>query len=294
MKQLTVRVCIIGGDQRQIQVMRQLAHRSAIVHAVGFESVNDPFLSGVIHTSLNHVPFHLLDAIILPVQGTDDSGIIKSVYAQSTFRLTAGMLERTPSHCVIFSGIVTSYLHVLSQKIGRKLIPIFQFDDVAIRNSIPTAEGVLMKAIQETDITLHSAHVVILGFGRIGLTIVRLFSAIHAKVEVGVKNSAQAARAEEMGLEFFDTAAIKEHVGSIDICINTVPHLILTADVLEKMSKCTLIIDVASNPGGTDFDFAKKIGIRALHLLGLPGKTAPKTAGQIIANKLIELLEQGR
>jgi dipicolinate synthase subunit A len=54
----------------------------------------------------------------------------------------------------------------------------------------------------------------------------------------------------------------------------------------------TLIIDLASKPGGTDFRYAEKRGIKALLAPSLPGIVAPKTAGQILANAL-GLLIQG-
>ncbi len=75
-----------------------------------------------------------------------------------------------------------------------------------------------------------------------------------------------------------------------DICINTIPHPIVTASVISKMPAHTLILDLASKPGGTDFRYAEKRGIKALLALGLPGIVAPKTAGQILANVLAQLL----
>ena len=54
----------------------------------------------------------------------------------------------------------------------------------------------------------------------------------------------------------------------------------------------TLIIDLASKPGGTDFRYAEKRGIKALLAPGLPGIVAPKTAGQIFANVLGQLIQE--
>lgn len=48
------------------------------------------------------------------------------------------------------------------------IVPLFERDDVAIYNSIPTAEGTLMLAIQYTDFTIHDSNIMILGFGRVG------------------------------------------------------------------------------------------------------------------------------
>jgi dipicolinate synthase subunit A len=88
----------------------------------------------------------------------------------------------------------------------------------------------------------------------------------------------------------FHMQDIEKEVGNIDIVINTIPHLVVTANVLSKMPAHTLVIDLASKPGGTDFRYAEKRGVKALLAPGLPGIVAPKTAGQILANVLSQLL----
>ena len=46
------------------------------------------------------------------------------------------------------------------------------------------------------------------------------------------------------------------------------------------MKKSCCIIDLASKPGGVDFDSARKHEIKADLALGLPGKVAPKSAAK--------------
>src|SRR5699024_12192464 len=65
--------------------------------------------------------------------------------------------------------------------------------DVAIYNSIPTAEGTIMMAMEHTDYTLHSSRICVTGFGRVGHTVANKFSALGAKVSV----SAESIRSEE-------------------------------------------------------------------------------------------------
>jgi dipicolinate synthase subunit A len=66
--------------------------------------------------------------------------------------------------------------------------------------------------------------------------------------------------------------------------------MIVTAQVIAQLPQRACIIDLASKPGGTDFRFAEKRGIKALLAPGLPGIVAPKTAGRIIANCLIQII----
>lgn len=200
------------------------------------------------------------------------------------------MLEKTPEHCTVYSGISNPYLTGITKQANRKLVQLFARDDVAIYNSIPTVEGTIMMAIQHTDFTIHGSKVAVLGLGRVGMSVARTFHALGARVKVGARKSEHIARITEMGLEPFLLSDIGKAVSDTDICINTIPHQIVTASVISRMPAHTLIIDLASKPGGTDFRYAEKRGIKALLAPGLPGIVAPKTAGQILANVLSQLL----
>ena len=61
---------------------------------------------------------------------------------------------------------------------------------------------------------------------------------------------------------------------------------------MAKIAANALIIDLASAPGGVDFDSARRMGITAIHALSLPGKVAPKTSGEIIKNTIFNILEE--
>lgn len=61
---------------------------------------------------------------------------------------------------------------------------------------------------------------------------------------------------------------------------------------MAKIATNALIIDLASLPGGVDFESAKRMGIPTIHALSLPGKVAPKTSGEIIKNTIFNILEE--
>jgi dipicolinate synthase subunit A len=50
-----------------------------------------------------------------------------------------------------------------------------------------------------------------------------------------------------------------------------------------------LLVDL-STKGGFDLEFAKSLGIKTLKAPALPGKTAPKTAGKILAKTVSDLI----
>ena len=89
-------------------------------------------------------------------------------------------------------------------------------------------------------------------------------------------------------------ASLAEHVGRADLVFNTVPACVLGREILSKLRKDALIIDLASKPGGVEFDTARELGIKTVWALSLPGKCAPISAGDIILETIGNCLaEQG-
>ncbi|WP_102346893.1 dipicolinic acid synthetase subunit A [Bacillus sp. Marseille-P3661] len=284
-------IAVIGGDARQLEVIRKLTELDAKLSLVGFDQLDHTF-SGASKKEIDEVDFSECDAVILPIPGTGLAGEIETIFSNEKIVLTEEMLRDTPEHCMVFSGVSNQYLDTIISNTNRQLIKLFERDDVAIFNSIPTVEGTIMMVIQNTDVTIHGSDIVILGLGRTGMSLARTFSCLGANVKVGARKSKDIARITEMGLKAFYLSDLANEVSDTDIVINTVPVLILTAGVISKMPVHTLIIDLASKPGGTDFRYAEKRGIKALLAPGLPGIVAPKTAGQIVANVISQLLNE--
>lgn len=282
-------ILIIGGDNRYLEIIDQLSDKKANVYVIGFDKIQFEQKS-IKHITSSSAHLKNIDAIILPVSGVNDSGVVAAAYTDESIKLTEQLVQNTPDHCHIYTGILTPYLEQLCEKTNRQLIPIFNRDDLAILNSIPTAEGTLQIAMEETDYTIHSANVLVLGFGRIGQTIARLFSNVGANVTVAVRKAADKARIVEMGLKPINIKDVRENVEHANIVINTIQFPVLTSTIIDEMNKNTLIIDLASVPGGTDFNSAEENEIKAIHALGLPGKVAPKTAGKVMSDVLSELI----
>lgn len=282
---------IMGGDARYLEVIKTLAGEGVNIFAAGFDKCK--FNSASInHADVDNMDLSTIDAITLPVAGTDPSGEVEVEYADKPLFISEKTLKKTPAHCIIYTGTSNDFLENIAVSANRKLVELFARDDMAVYNSIPTAEGALRLAMEETNVTIHSANVMVLGFGRVGITVARLFAAVGANVQAAARKPSALARVKEMGLTPVKISEIKEHADKATIFVNTVPHPILDAEVISAMDPEALILDLASKPGGTDFNFAKEKGIKALHALGLPGKNAPKTAGEIIGGVLLELLKE--
>ncbi|SDT46966.1 dipicolinate synthase subunit A [Paenibacillaceae bacterium GAS479] len=284
-----VQVLLIGGDARQLEVIRRLSELDASLTVSGFDGLRT--LPGDISNSeLREELFDKADAIILPAVGTDDSGLIPAAFSDNELLLTDAMLARLPKHCTIYSGMARPFLKDICQKHGIGLVELFERDDVAILNSIPTAEGAVKMAIEHTDITLHGSTSMVLGLGRTGLTLVRTLQGMGARVLAGVHLPEHYSRAVEMGAKPFYTRDLQDYAANIDLLFNTIPTMIVTAQMIARMPSRAVIIDLASKPGGTDFRFAEKRGLKAILAPGLPGIVAPVTAGRIIADCVTQLI----
>ncbi|WP_115991350.1 dipicolinate synthase subunit DpsA [Cohnella lupini] len=284
-----IQIVLAGGDARQLEVIRRLTELDAAVTIVGFDRLETPF-SGVVKAEWLPDILKQVDVLILPAVGTDEEGVISTLFTDQELRLTDAHLAAIPKTCKVITGMAKPYLKKQCDKYHLELIELFERDDVAIYNSIPTAEGALMMAIQNTDITIHGSNCIVLGLGRTGFTMARTLQAIGANVKVGVRRDEAYARAFEMGFEPFYMPELARQAGNIDLIFNTIPTMIVTAQVIAQLPLRACIIDLASKPGGTDFRFAEKRGIKALLAPGLPGIVAPKTAGRIIANSLTQII----
>lgn len=153
-------IAVIGGDARQLEVIRKLVELDAKLSLIGFDQLDHGF-TGAAKESIQNLDFTSVDAIILPVAGTNAKGEVDTIFSNEKVSITKEQIENTPEHFTIYSGIGTPYLENLVSTTNRKLVKLFDRDDVAIYNSIPTVEGTLMMVIQHTDYTIHGSNVMV-------------------------------------------------------------------------------------------------------------------------------------
>jgi dipicolinate synthase subunit A len=213
--------------------------------------------------------------------GSDIDFDIKEVkYAVLPFKVEESemrsLVNQLPDDCVIFTPIMRNFLEGVPQQIEI----IMDSDEIAIYNSIPTAEGTIYYIMQNTEHTIHGANIHVIGAGRCGETLAKSLRALGANVSISSRNPKLVARLFESGIPVLKT---DEHtLRKADVIINTVPAMMLGRDQLQQVKKEAYIADIASAPGGVDFDSAKEFGIKAELLPALPGIVAPKTAASYI------------
>ncbi len=273
-------VSVLGGDKRYIYLTSYLAEMGYRVNLIA-SAENIELADGVVQSSLiEALPFS--DMIIFPIPiSRDDEHLFAPLHSEK-IPLTRCFSYIEPDSLVI-GGVINNTVAKLAALHELMLYDILDTEELSIKNAIPTAEGALELAIASTEKTIFGSKCLIIGYGRISKILGRMLQGLGAKVTITSRRSDHRAWIEAEGYSYCYTHQLRSYPHQPDIIFNTVPDAVLTHSILEKFSPDTLIIDLAASTGGTDFDAADKLGIKAIHALSLPGKTAPRSAAKYIA-----------
>ena len=283
-----IKIGLIGGDLRQVSLCRRLSD-------MGFETVTWGLCAkyDIGKAARSSEWMETLEgsrAVILPLPVSADGEHVFTPYAEGVRLKLSEIFEALPPDALLLGGNLDVRIKDIAKNNNIPLVDYFDCEELKIKNAVPTAEGAIEIAMRETPITLNGAKILVCGYGRIGKVLSALLKGLGAEVFVSARRHDDIAyitvngnKAVRYGSEpFFD--ALKK----VDMVFNTVPAMVLDKTVIEKLSSCRLVVDLASRKGGTDFEAAKKCGIKSIHALSLPGKVAPVTAGEIICDCVLE------
>ncbi|MEG0692813.1 MAG: dipicolinate synthase subunit DpsA, partial [Oscillospiraceae bacterium] len=122
----------------------------------------------------------------------------------------------------------------------------------------------------------------------------RMLSCMGAKVTVSARKFSDIAWIQVNGYSSIHTCDLAEVISTQQLIFNTVPATVLDENLLSQVKKDCLLIDLASKPGGIDFDTAKRLGLKTIWALSLPGKVAPISAGKIIFDTIQNIESERR
>ena len=160
-------------------------------------------------------------------------------------------------------------------------------------NAVPTAEGAVGILIDRTPGTIRGSNGLVIGYGRIGAVLSQLLSKLGAEVTASARKEDDIGRIIAAGHRPERTGQWQNGLAQYDYIVNTVPFRILTAQDYRQMEQKTLLLELASAPGGFDEALCHANGLTLIRAPGLPGKCAPKTAGEAIAEAVLRILETG-
>lgn len=280
---------IIGGDLRSIKLANQIADEGNEANIYGFK--NAGFELGIKENEDLRSAIDESDVIIGPLPCSNDDETLNApfhpgkIYINEVFRIMS-------KNQLFVAGRISEKIAHLAEVYNVYSIDILERDEMAVLNAIPSSEGAIQIAMEEMPITLHDCNALILGFGRIGKILAKMLCGIGAKVFVEARKYSDIAWIKSYCYYPIHLNDLGIYLGNMDVIFNTIPHVILDTEMLEKIKKDTLIIDLASKPGGVDFQKAKSLGLKTIWALSLPGKVAPVTAAKCIKETLYNIIEE--
>lgn len=282
-------VMVVGGDLRQIFAAKALSDNFT-VYAVGFEKAPVVLRSDVIFTDLKSIK-PLADIVVFPLPACDSDTTVYAPFSEKAINVS-DVAVHIKADSLIFGGKLSDAFKAVFAELCADIIDYSDSEQFSVLNSLPTAEGAVMLALEEMPVTLFSTKVLLIGFGRISRALVPILKGFGANITVAARSYEALCKAKIMGCDIIHISNLKASINEFGLIYNTVPAKIITKDILMRIDSQTLVIDLASKPGGVDFDAAANMGLKTLWALSLPGKTAPESAGIIISETINNILTE--
>lgn len=280
---------VIGGDLRSAYLAGLLAADGYKVITSGFDSTDlPPCVTGCTNPAQ---AVTLADCVVLPLPVTTDGSTVNAPFSRMRIPLDQVLNGVTPSQ-ILVGGQISDVVRKEAECRGLVISDYLRREELAVMNAVPTAEGAIQLAMEELPVTIQGAKCLVTGFGRVAKTLARLLIALGAHVTVAARKCADLAWARSEGCSAIEISQLSK-AGEYDVIFNTVPVLLFDKAILKDMEKSTLLIDLASRPGGVDFNAAAELQIKTIWALSLPGRVAPKTAGKIIKETILNMIKEG-
>lgn len=262
---------ILGGDLRSIKLAEMLANDNNKVLSYGFEKSEDIMENTQIDKISNlSKAIEKADIIIAPTPFSSNGEFVNSPFAEEEIKINQ-LLKSNKNKIFIAGGIKDTIQEQLEEKY-LKVIDVMKREELAILNTIATAEGTIKVAIENTDKILQGTKILILGFGRVAKIVANKFSLLSTKVTCAARKITDLAWINAYGYDSININDMLYDLKDFDIIINTVPQVLIKEKELKHLKSDVLLIDLASTPGGIDGKVAIQMGLKYVWALALPRK----------------------
>lgn len=187
----------------------------------------------------------------------------------------------------IFAGVIPESFRRVCEE--REIICYdFMCDEpMSLHNAVSTAEGAILEALLHKDTNLHMSNTLVLGYGRCGRVLADRLNGLHACITVCSNDANELALASSLGFQTLHLAKLWQNICRFEYLFNTIPAPILNRKCLEKVSHDAIIIDIASNKTGADYEAAKRLNVNLHFCPGLPGKYAGESCAKYLTDYLL-------
>ncbi len=254
------KIVLVGGDKRMLTVKRQLLLAGYEVSTLGLTDGDDGDIS-------------VADVTVLPVPSSRDGRTVNCALTGRIITLDE-VKHKSNGHPILCGGTAIE---------GDNVINYISLDSYCLLNAVPTAEGAIACAINSTTHTLWNSRILVVGYGRVAKILCNRLIGLGCKLCVSARKPADFATLDTLGIKHIHTHNAESVAENFDIIFNTIDVTVF--DHLNKFSG--ILIDLSSK-GCVSHTAAENLANRYMLLPSLPAKCAPETAGEILAQTVIE------
>ena len=282
-------IAIIGGDSRTAYMAPCLAKKG--FHVICCNTVSVPYsrhLKSKIHeTSRLRECLDTSPVVVCGIPLSKGEHIYCAKEA-ADFEIPVAEFQRCiHKNQTIFAGVIPEPFRAVCEEREICCHDFMHDEPLSILNAVSTAEGAILEALLHKSTVLHKSSCLVTGFGRCGKMIADRLKGLCACVTVCSESETELALALSLGFHVLPLSKLPQMTGRYEYIFNTIPACVLNRNILEHVSKECLIIDIASNRTGADYEAAKQLNINLRYCSGLPGKYAGKSCAKQLSEYVI-------
>lgn len=275
-----VNAWVLGGDGRYPWAVRRLRKDGLPIRCWGVPELENQ--AGSLEEALSGA-----NLLLLPMEPFQEEMLSVGGEAVPSALLPYLLGERP----ILVGGRFPVETEAWLQQRGVQCVSFLEQEEYLLRNAAVTAEGAVYLLLHHMNRTAAGAEILVLGYGRIGRFLAEKLRALGANITVGARKPAQRAELRLRGFETVQTGQYSAGLAGFDAIVNTVPGTVVSAEQAETIGRSCVLLELASKPGG----FPPELEKRVVMGRALPGKTAPVTAGENLAEAVWSCLNgEGR
>lgn len=167
---------------------------------------------------------------------------------------------------------------------GYRKMDLLQDGLYLAKNAAITADCAIRVAAERLQVVWDGCPVLIIGWGRIGKCLAAQLKAMGAAVTAAARKAGDRDILRALGYDAAEPSALRHGLAKFRVIFNTAPEPVLDEARMRHCRRDCVKIELASKPGIAGRD--------VISALGLPGKMAPESSGQLMAQSIIRLIAE--
>lgn len=283
---MRLKYAVVGGDRRAAVLCNLLHQDGHRVISYAMERAELP--SEIPKASCLQGCVYGADCVVFPVP-SEKVGLLNAPYSSLELKFSELVPALWPGQ-LVFGGNLSNEFCISATEKG--LIPhdLMKNPDFVTGNAAITAECALSLLIDSGERAIYGSRVLITGWGRIAKHLAFRLAACGAELCIAARRASHLAMIQSLGFDAVPIETLDAVIGDFDFTVNTVPARVISQTALCCAQSGSVIMELASPPGGFDRAMAENIGLKVIFAPGLPGKYAPFSSAELIRNAVYDTI----